>query len=270
MRNHFLSFLLILATSCPLFGQADVNESTLAQALSKLDLGVELLEAQSPAAKQTIREAAADIQQVIDDQNLESAGAYQALGNAYMLTQDYGLAVLAYRRGEQINPTDPRLSDSLEYAREQVAIKVTPNTSNRIVGLLMSWRGIIPRQAIWATFVSLFTISWLMLMAQSAFGAPRWFIAAGIWSLALSLVPVTALLAEWKLYQDRDDVVLLQSDTIARSGPDDSIYDPVYSEPLDAGTEATLLEQRDQWSRLTLADGTECWVRTETYARVNP
>lgn len=263
--------LLVIACSSYRATAMQIQELTpLHEALAKLDTGIDLLEHRSPYAKQTILEAAADIQSVIDQHGIQSASAYHALGNAYMLTQNHAQAVLAFRRGEQINPMDRRLRDSLAFAREQTAIQVIPTTPNRIVALLMSWRGTVPRAMLWAGFASCFTLSWFVLIARSAFSAPRWFVALAAWTLTLALIPLTALWADWKIYQGQDAVVLMQGNTIARSGPDDSIYDPVYAEPLDAGTEAVVVEERNQWSRLTLADGSECWVPTELLARVNP
>jgi len=270
MKRFLFSLILIACSSLTAQSQTQGEPTMLGQALSKLDQGIRLLEQRDPAAKPTIREAAADIQRAIDTEGLVAAGAYQALGNAYMLTEDYGQAVLAFRRGEQIAPTDPRLRDSLKFAREQVAISVTPSTTNRIMTLLMSWRGVVPRTLLWAIFVSCFSLAWLMLIARTLFAAPRWFSVSALWFLGLALVPFAALSAEWKLYKNPNDAVLMQGQVIARSGPDDSIYDPVYAEPLDAGTEAVIAEQRDHWARLVLADGSECWVRADTLARVNP
>lgn len=270
MRRLLLIVFLIGFTALPTNATQQSEKPNLDAALAKLELGIELLERREPNAKQTIREAAADIEHVIDAQGLRTSGAYHALGNAYMLCNDYGLAVLAFRRGEQITPTDPRLRDSLMHAREQVAISVTPSTTNRVISLLMSWRGVLPRGVLWMIGISSFTLAWLMLISKTLFAAPSWFRTTAFWLLGLSLIPFAALGAEWRLYVDRDDAVLVQSNTIARAGPDDSIYDAVYSEPLDAGTEGVIAEQRDNWSRMILADGSECWVRTDAVLLINP
>ncbi len=269
---RILAILFALFLSCPALASERANASTdaLDAALAQLDTGISMLEDRQPEAKLTIRQAAADLEALIDEQGLQTAGLYHALGNAYMLTEDYGQAVLAYRRGEQINPTDPRLRDSLRNAREHVSIKVNPSTTHRIAQLLMIWRGFVPRDALWSMFIVFFVVPWLMLTARVALGAPRWFRAASFWLLAGSLIPLCALGAEWALHQGQDQVVLIQKDVTARSGPDDSIYDPVYDEPLDAGTEAVAHETRDGWVRLSLSDASVCWVRLESVARVHP
>lgn len=269
MKTTRISILLILLFARCCWASDTDAQRELESALSKLETGITMLEQHEPDARLTLREAAADLQRVIDAYQIHTPGAYHALGNAYTLVGDEGRAVLAYKRGERIAPTDPRLKDSLDMARSQVQIKVEPDTPHRIVSLLMSWRGIVPRTLLWGISLGLFTLAWLMLTARVGFGAPRWFIPAAIWSLGVSLIPLVALTTEWVLYENADEVVITQAGIIARSGPDDSIYDPVYSEPLSAGVEGTVIENRDAWALLELADGTECWVPQEAFEPVS-
>ncbi len=270
MNKFILISISILLSSMQAIAQAQTPPDAMVEALSKLDLGIELLEQRAPDAKQVVLEAAADIERVIHKTGFHNADAYHALGNAYMLSGNTGHAVLAYRRGEQIAPTDVRLCDSLEYARDQVEISVKPSTSTWAVRILMSWRGYIPRASIWAVFITCFVLAWLVLIARRSFSAPRWYSLFSMWLFACSLLPISALVAEWNIFMRTNDAVIIANDVVARSGPDDSIYDPVYSEPLDAGTEGTVVEYRDDWARLTLADDSECWVPQETLELVNP
>lgn len=270
MNKLMRTFILLICTCSACFATPAGSTASVQRALEQLDLGIDLLERRSPEAKATILQSAADLQTLIDEQNLHTPGLYHALGNAYTLADENGYAVLAYRRGEQIDPTDPRLHDSLDAARAQVGISIEPDTEHRVVALLMSWRGHVSRLLLWSIFVCGFVGAWGLFGARVALGAPRWVRTTGTWILITSLIPLVALGAEWALNQGSEQVVIVQANTIARAGPDDSIYDPVYAEPLDAGTEGELLEQRDGWARLGLGDGTEGWVPADTFAMVNP
>lgn len=263
-----IMLLFLLVPRAMAADPAGIAEMTAA--LDKLNTGIRLLEQRSPDAQDHIRESAADLRKVIDDHQIHTPGVYHALGNAYMLLGEHGQAVLAYKRGERIDPTDPRLRDSLKQARAQVQIRVNPTPARRLTTLLMSWRGIIPGTILWGSFVAVFTLGWLLLAARVAFAAPRWFNPLAIWSFGIGGIPLLALGAEWALFMGSDQVVLTQSGVDARSGPDDSIYDPVYTEPLSAGVEATLIETRDGWGHLQLADATNCWVPLETFEPVFP
>ena len=263
-----ITMVILMALVSSSWASDTSAKSDLESALTKLDTGIKLLEQRAPDAKLTIREAAADLQRVMDEHQIETPGAYHALGNAYSLIGDQGHAVLAYKRGERIAPTNPMLHDSLERARAQVQIKVEPNAQHRIVRLLMSWRGIVPRSLLWGISVALFIIAWLLMTARVAFGSPKWFMPLAFWSIGLSLLPLAALSADWALYQKPGQVVITQNDVVARSGPDDSIYEPVYTEPLSAGVEGAIVEHREQWTKLMLADGTECWVPQRSFEPV--
>ncbi|MFG0245400.1 MAG: hypothetical protein ACF8MF_05025 [Phycisphaerales bacterium JB052] len=268
MKPTYISILLILICARCVWAEDATALSALESSLSKLNTGISMLEQRDRNATLQLQEAAADLQRVIDEHHVTTPAAYHALGNAYSLIGDEGRAVLAYKRGERIAPTDPRLRDSLRQARAQVQIKVEPDTSHRVVSLLMSWRGVIPRSLLWGGALGLFTLAWLMLSARVGFSAPRWFIPFALWSLGASLLPLGALIAEWALYEHANEVVITQANIVARSGPDDSIYEPVYTEPLSPGVEGQLLETRDTWARLKLADGTECWVPQDAFESV--
>lgn len=270
MKFHNACILMLCLLTPRVLGATSEAFRDIDAALSKLNTGIELLEEQSPDALELIRESAADIRHAIDVHQIHTPDIYHALGNAHMLLGEQGHAVLAYKRGERIDPTDPRLKDSLSQARAQVKVRVEPSTTQRLTDLLMSWRGIVPRSLLWGGFLAMFTLAWLLLTARVAFAAPRWFTIFAIWLLVVGLVPIIALAAEWLLYMRADQVVLIQDSTIARSGPDDSIYEPVYTEPLSAGVEATLLETRDGWAHLELANATTCWVPLETFEPVFP
>lgn len=267
--NRFTLLMSFVLSVCCSMASAQPDTPTLADALQKLDHGIELLENNDPDAQSLIAEAASELSTVITEQGIESTGAYHALGNAYMLQGEYGYAMLAYRRGEQINPRDPRIQDSLSFVRDQIQISVQPSVPNRIRSALVSWRGIVPRSALWWSFIALFMLGWLLLIARAArreSSVPR---LAGVWCILLACLPAGALSYEWMNDQGRNAVVITH-EINAMSGPDDSIYDPVYAEPLSAGVEGTLLESRDDWARLVLIDGSECWVPTDAFEPIRP
>ena len=46
---------------------------------------------------------------------------------------------------------------------------------------------------------------------------------------------------------------------IARKGDGDT-YEPSFKEPLHAGAEFKLMENRGEWYQVELADGQRCWI----------
>jgi hypothetical protein len=248
-------------------GQAE-DVATMPAAIQELENGIRLLEENDPDAQSAIELAATRIDSAIHEQGHHSVAAYHALGNAYTLSGDLGHAMLAYRRAELINPQDRRVRDSIDYVRDQVQISVEPNVPHRIREALVSWRGLVPRIWIWAGGITLFASAWIVLLAGLGIGRSIRTRNIGITLLLCSAIPITALVYEWSYMHARDGVVIVQDSVTAMSGPDDAIYDAVYAEPLQGGVEGQLLETRDGWGRLRLADGSECWVLNESYALI--
>jgi tetratricopeptide (TPR) repeat protein len=71
-------------------------------------------------ARQRFREAAGYYEQ-LRQHGTPTAALYCNQGNAYLLAGDLARAILAYRRGLQLDPNHPELHRRLAYARAQVA-----------------------------------------------------------------------------------------------------------------------------------------------------
>ena len=56
----------------------------------------------------------------------------------------------------------------------------------------------------------------------------------------------------------RSGVIVAES-SVARKG-DSTSYEQSFQDPLHAGTEFQLLEDRGNWLNIALADGRECWL----------
>jgi hypothetical protein len=268
-RFNTIFMLIFLGVVVGLASASESPKPDLAFALTELDRGVKQLEDRDPNARATIAAAAALIENATQLPENQSPSVYHALGNAYVLIDEFGSATLAYRRGHQIDPRDPRLNDSLEFVRSQVQTQVESNIPNRILAALVSWRGFVPRTTVWWTFIGLFGLGWCVLIvrvAKPSMGLPR---MLGIWLIAGSALPLGTLIYEWSYENARVSVVITADGTRAMSGPDDSIYDPVYNEPLSGGVEGSLEESRDGWARIRLLDGTECWVPDGSFTRIN-
>ena len=65
----------------------------------------------------------------------------------------------------------------------------------------------------------------------------------------------------------RSDGVVTVPESVARSA--DSVHsEAAFSQPLPSGTELRILDERDDWLRVSLANGREAWVRRASVARV--
>jgi len=268
IRIFLIAVLCTLVLGSPLVMSQDI-ETDLGAALAHLDAGIAQLHEQDERWAQTLEESTAMLQAVIDTHQYHAPKVYHALGNGYMLSGKLGLAIAAYRQGEQIDPRDVPLRESLAYARSQVPIKIEKSITSRAWTLVLGWRGYIERTWLWIGFAGLFTIGWFAWNAATLRLVPKAARPIGVWMILLGFIPLTMLGLEWTQHQGSRAVVIVGKDVRARSGPDDQIYDPIFSEQLRAGVEGELLETRDGWNRIELANGSECWLPRKSMVEVN-
>jgi len=262
-------FIITLATFASVsIGQA--LEDDLSFALSKLDKGIRELEQHAPQSSATLDEASALLETVIEKHQIKTPGVYHALGNAYMLNNHIGQAILSYRQGEQFDPTNLELRESLAHARSQVPIQIGSGTQTRIWSVLLYWRGYISRSTLWIAFLLLSTLGWVGCSASLLSFGSHTIRTVSIWLILGSLIPFAMLGMEQLRYQNSTEIVITSKNVIARSGPDDAIYDPVFSDTLQPGVEARIIESRDDWFQIELADSSQCWVSKKSVQRVNP
>ena len=202
---------------------------------------------------------------VVSRDGQASADLYANLGNAALQAEHLGAAVLAYRRALLIDPDHSRATQNLEHVR----------------GLAPDW---VPRPESSALFDSFFAWHRTISHGERALAAALAFAAAALcFGLGITLRSVTvrntsvlpglvwcALLASMTVdpaSSAKNDAVVVAREVVARSA--DSILSPArFARPLPTGTEVEILESRDTWSRIALANGREAWVRTSSFSRV--
>lgn len=205
--------------------------------------------------------------------DLHHAGAaspalYRNLGNAYLLALDpddkkaenLARAILAYRRGLDLDPTDHELRRSLDYARQQVYYPPPGTFGHAPVDHRPPW---LPRWpgALFGLAVGAFGLAclaatrWWMLRRRAWLNVA--FIAAGILLVALvgwgaEVRQISQEMASPVVVVARDGVQLL----VGNGGR----YPPRYETQLHRGVEARVRHQRGNWLQIELAAGQIGWV----------
>ena len=184
-------------------------------------------------------------------------------GNAALGAGDSGRATLAFRRALALQPNHERAAKNLAWLRDRAP----------------SW---LPRPASGGALDSL--LFWRDLLSVSQ----RYWIAAGAFALAvllltpwptqrtrllrrLSVVPIAVWVVAFgsALLSERafpEGVVVI--DGAGLRSADSTGAGLAFAHPLPAGAEVSILEARDGWLRIALADGTPGWVRASSVAPV--
>ena len=171
---------------------------------------------------------------------------------------DLGRAILNYRRAEMYMPDDPNLKQNLAYAREKRRDRIEERQETRILKTLFFWHYDLARNVRVIVFIISFTLMWgfacVRIFVKRAFVG--WCIAS---ASALSIIFAGSIAADEISYNSNRPGVIISGEVTARKGNSET-YQPSFKEPLHAGTEFILVEDRGEWLNIELADARTCWV----------
>ena len=175
--------------------------------------------------------------------------------------EDPGAAILALRRALALEPWHARARSNLQQARSLLdpAVPRPPSgPDNALPRRVSQWPASAPA-SVWALGG--------LLAGLAAWRRSR---ALGLAALALLLLAGALRWLPQTIHRGdgRADAVLVAE---APAYAADSLHAPLrYARPLPPGTEVEIVEQRAEWLRIRLADGTEAWVTAGSAEAVRP
>ena len=214
-------------------------------------------------ADELYEKAILSYEKIINEGKIENAGLYYNLGNAYLLKENIGKAILNYRRAQKLNSSDANIQKNLEFARSQRIDKITPKTRERIMETLFFWhydfslrRKFILACLFFAAFcITLTVIVWFGRTAPTSVTA----VITGI----LMLCFLASVVMETRERARLVCGVITVSDVVARQG-DGQNYPESFKDPLHIGTEFDVLERRLGWLHIRLSDDSDTWIPSNT------
>ncbi len=226
----------------------------------------EVAAADPDSARDLYEKSAMRYERIIRQGGVQNGKLYYNLGNTYFRMKDLGMAILNYRRAEQFIPNDPNLRQNLDYARKRRLDEIEEKQETRVMKTLFFWHYDLSTRA----RVMAFTVSFgsLWVFAGIRLFMKRPFTSGCITAaLLLSFFLGGSLAAEqYSLHHQRPGVIISQA-TVARKGNSET-YEPSFKDPLHSGTEFTLIEDRDPWVHVELADARTCWLPSKDVALV--
>lgn len=253
---------------------------------SGLGLGAAVAHAQDGGAEQKLRRARASYQgslaQTDRDKRRSGFADSEALlrelaatypdrpqlladwGNAALLAQEPGRAVLAYRRALRLQPGLSRARRNLSFLREHLPDWLPRPRSGGTIESLLFWQQLMaaPYQHVVLAGAVLLGVALLLLLEERRRLGRMLALGPGIVALAMGL----SLLTE---HDAGRDAVVLSAGVTLRSA--DSLgAPPALGHPLPAGAEVTVGELRGDWARVTLADGQNGWLPSSAIETLLP
>lgn len=181
-------------------------------------------------------------------------------GNAALGAGDVATAALAFRRALVLDGGNARAQRNLGWLRSRQSDAFRPTASGATDTLLFfhSW----PHARKLIVGAGAFAIAILLLVPWA--GRRR----RGLTGLAvIPAVVWLAMIASVVLEPDHSDDGVVMDDVVMRAA--DSAGAPAaLNQPLPRGVEVTVLERRDAWTRIQIANGTSGWVPGGSVERV--
>jgi len=183
-------------------------------------------------------------------------------GNAALGAGDVGSATLAYRRALALDPGNARAKQNLGWLRNRETPTLRPASGGAADTLFFfrDWsRG---RRLVVGGFA--FAIAVLLVVPWS--GRRR----RGLGLLAILPAIVWLAMVLSVVLEDRhtDDAVVM--DAVVLRAADSAGAPAALGTPLPRGTEVTIVETRDTWAKLRIANGTLGWVPAGAIQRIIP
>ena len=217
-------------------------------------------------AKELYLKSVIRFEKIIKEGGVQNGELYYNIGNAYFRMKDLGRAILNYRRAYQFLVNDPNLRQNLSYARKLRKDTVEEAQKTKVFKTLFFWHYDLSTSIRILLFSVSFVLAWGTAAVRIYFRKPffRW---VGFVFAAVSLLLASSLIVEGYTLRTRRPGVVIDEQITARKGNSET-YEPSFTEPLHAGLEFNLVEDRGNWYFIELPDSRRCWVPKESVALV--
>ncbi|MBE0536281.1 MAG: hypothetical protein IH624_11485 [Phycisphaerae bacterium] len=204
-------------------------------------------------------EAILSYEKLIEQGEIANGKLFYNLASAYLLNGDVGRAVLHFRNAEKLDPSNPDIQKNLAYARSRRLDKIETAPRQKVMERLFFWHYDFSMRWRFTAACVAFAVMCLAATLRICFSSLRKASAVGIVAAVAALGLGLSVGIQRHTDVSRRFGVILAETVEARQG-DGPGYPLSFKEPLHAGTEFDLLEQRPGWWHVRLMDGKNTWI----------
>ena len=241
------------------------KREVLHAALNAYDQAVAVSREDAGRALELYRQAAAGFR-ALREAGVQNPALEYNFGNTHFRLGSLGHAILHYRRAATLDPGDTRIAANLRYARGRVEPHISPTGSSRLAQHLLAWHYQSSARQRYAALVgatgagACFLLAWL-----------RWR-RRGVALAGLALVLCGWCAGGSVLWQNWDEsrsphAVLVQDQQPLRLARGESA-DLALPQPLWAGVELRILQQRGDWVEVRLVNDQTGWLPAAAVTRL--
>ncbi len=222
----------------------------------------ELSSTDPDSANDLYRKTVMRFETIVRKGGVKNGKLFYNIGNVYFKMGDIGRAILNYKRASQLIPNDPNLIQNFKSAKARRMDRFEEPQKKRVLKTLFFWHYDLSTATRVFVFTLFFVFLWLAAILKLFISRQylTWFI---IFASIASILFLGSLLADFMYQQKYRQGVVLSSEAIARKG-NSAAYEQSFTEPLHAGTEFILIEERENnWYHIELTDSRRCWIPAE-------
>ena len=180
---------------------------------------------------------------------------YANIGAAWLGLGEPGHALVNLRRAQGYLPENDAVRAAIAAIRAAQGDRFPAPADEDIVKTLFFWHYDMTLRARLLWLAAANAVFWGLLAMRLVRPWPT----VPVLALAAILALAPAVSVAVELASGRQPGVIVAQEVTARRGAD-TAYGPSFDQPLHAGLEFTLIEERDGWYHIALADGHRCWV----------
>lgn len=177
-------------------------------------------------------------------------------GNAWMRAGNKGRAIASYRQAKRFRPRDPYLDANLRNALNETA---TAESEPSAIDYVFFWHNWLSyHEKFLLTTMTLAAVLSLIIVAQ--LGVQRsLFRRLAFAGGAFLLLAMISTARDWHSIEQTTHGVVVVDECTARKGNSKN-YKPAFTQPLNEGTEFTVIERRGDWLHVSLDQSGEGWL----------
>ena len=241
-------------------------KSLLSEATAAFEAGNRLAATDKAGAQAEYEKATLRLERIIREGHVNNGKLYYNLGNIWYQRGDIGRAILNYLRAEQYMPNNVNLQQNLSFVRQQRKDAFQQTEARKVLKTVFFWHYDLT-SGVRLRLFALFFIAFWGLAGARLFWRHGLITAALAGCGVLAALLFASLTLEANYHRNHPRGVVLAAESVARKG-DGETYQPSFAQPLHAGTEFAVIEDRGEWVQVSLPDETTCWLPSGDIALV--
>ncbi|OHD95103.1 MAG: hypothetical protein A2019_06780 [Sulfurimonas sp. GWF2_37_8] len=201
-------------------------------------------------------------EEILKNLNTPNGYVYYNIGNCYFMMKQYGYAIVNYHRAKKYIPGERNIELNLSAAQKNVETSIKRKQINEVMHLVFFWH----------YFMNLRNRILIFIIAVNVFficASIKLFTEWKITGIAMKIATIVLICFGISIaFQYYDDTytprgVIVKDSIIARKG-NSSSYEQSFDKPLNEGVEFKVIEIKEEWYRILLDNGVECWIPAES------